>query len=178
MLMPQDILLLIKLLKPENQLLTYQNLGSSLGLTQLDIHAGVKRLRSARLLRDNGLRPVRLSAKDALIRGVPYFIPAQKSEEMVRGWATAHAAAPLCDLRAIREAGSSLPVVWADRAGDAIGQEVTPLCPEAPYAAQQDRSVFECLALLDAVRVGNSRERSLAATLLQERVLGEPAFQV
>lgn len=43
------------------------------------------------------------------------------------------------------------------------GPSLSPLHRGAPEAALADRALYELLALLDALRVGCSRERTLAA---------------
>lgn len=60
--------------------------------------------------------------------------------------------------------------VWPDAQGKAMGQAVKPLFKSAPMAAQQDQQLYACLALVDAIRLGNPREAKLAQQLLQERL--------
>jgi hypothetical protein len=40
----------------------------------------------------------------------------------------------------------------------------------APRAAQRDADLYECLALIDAIRGGRARERKLAEELLQKKL--------
>lgn len=42
-----------------------------------------------------------------------------------------------------------------------------PLYPKLPLAAVQDPALYELLALFDALRIGQARERDLARTLLE-----------
>ena len=46
-----------------------------------------------------------------------------------------------------------------------------PLYPTVIQVIQSDASMYELLALVDAVRVGRARERNLAMELLRERLL-------
>jgi hypothetical protein len=41
-----------------------------------------------------------------------------------------------------------------------------------PAAARQDESLWELLALVDAIRIGSARERGLAAEELEKRLRG------
>ncbi len=61
--------------------------------------------------------------------------------------------------------------------GDQYGKEGTvrgvalaPLYPTAPEAARKDSALYELLALFDAVRSGQAREREIAQKLLAERI--------
>jgi hypothetical protein len=63
-----------------------------------------------------------------------------------------------------------LPPVWPDPAGRARGQTLMPLYPKLPAAAREDARLYELLALVDALRIGQARERNVAARLLEERL--------
>jgi hypothetical protein len=43
-----------------------------------------------------------------------------------------------------------------------------------PSAARQDERLYAMLALVDAVRLGNEREASLARAMLEQQLRGEP----
>ena len=45
-----------------------------------------------------------------------------------------------------------------------------PLYPSAPAASQRSASLYENLALFDALRVGNARERRLASEAFEARL--------
>jgi hypothetical protein len=57
--------------------------------------------------------------------------------------------------------------------GSALGTELIALYPKAPLAALADPALYELMALFDALRIGQARERELAGRLLRERLLGE-----
>jgi hypothetical protein len=44
-----------------------------------------------------------------------------------------------------------------------------PLYENAPLAAQEHKTLYELLALFDALRIGQARERELAFSLISER---------
>lgn len=46
--------------------------------------------------------------------------------------------------------------------GTARGVALEPLYPTAPAAARADPQLYQCLALIDALRSGRARERNLA----------------
>jgi hypothetical protein len=60
--------------------------------------------------------------------------------------------------------------VWPYADGQARGPSLKPLHEYAPEAASTDPALYELLALLDAIRTGRSRERTLAQKLLAERL--------
>ena len=45
-----------------------------------------------------------------------------------------------------------------------------PLYPKLPLAAARDQALYELLALFDALRIGQAREREMARKLLEERL--------
>ena len=50
------------------------------------------------------------------------------------------------------------------------GMALIPLYPSAPLAALRSPALYENLALFDALRTGNARERALAERLFEERL--------
>lgn len=63
-----------------------------------------------------------------------------------------------------------LPPVWPHPDGNLRGHGLLPLYEAIPLAAQDDPDFYALLALFDALRIGQARERELAAKLLQERI--------
>ena len=61
-------------------------------------------------------------------------------------------------------------LVWPHPEGEVRGESLEPLYPSAVEAARRDRALYESLALVDALRVGRARERTLAIRLLRERL--------
>lgn len=86
---------------------------------------------------------------------------------MVAGVPTAHAAPPL---NAQIAPSADPPPVWPSIEGTVRGISMIPLYPSAPAAALRNLALYENLALFDAVRAGNARERALAQLLFEERL--------
>ena len=59
------------------------------------------------------------------------------------------------------------PLVWPDPHGTARGEGIEPLHAGVPRAALADPTLYELLALFDALRAGRSRERGMAMKRLQ-----------
>lgn len=105
---------------------------------------------------------------DFIVHGIRYVFPVRKGE-VTRGTATAFSAPTLRER--LLNAGE-LDLVWPDAYGQTMGQAVEPLFKSCPRAAERDPLLYELLALVDSVRLGQPRERTLAVELLRERMLG------
>lgn len=174
MLRPQDVLIALKLtlVSPGRG----HDLAEPLGLSSAEVYAALKRLVTCDLAREDPRSAVPLVLRrnllEFLLHGVRYVYPAVRGEP-TRGVPTGHAAPPL----AAELVGDSLPPVWPHPLGTVRGYAFAPIYRSAPDAALQDPQLYELLALLDALRAGNARERGLAAGLLEERLsrAGVPA---
>ena len=102
---------------------------------------------------------------DFLQYGLKYVFP-QQPGALVRGIPTAHSAKPLVDL-----VQSNEPYVWPSADGTHRGQAIEPLYPTVVQAVSNDQLLYEMLALVDAIRVGNAREVNLAVNELSKRLL-------
>ena len=63
--------------------------------------------------------------------------------------------------------------IWPTEIGTIKGQSIEPLYAGAPAAASEDPVLYEMLALINALRVGQARERILAVDALKKRVLSD-----
>jgi len=166
MLKPQDILVLLKLAAGAPSW-TFDSLAHQLGLSASAIHRSLDRAEKAGLY-DSRRREIRSAPLiEFLTHGVQYAFPATWSGE-ARGRPTAWGAPPLSGQ--LLSAGS--PPVWPEARGKARGVALKPLHPAVPDAARQDSRLWELLALVDAIRIGNARERNLAARELKKRLNG------
>ena len=167
-LKPQDFYLLLALAAIRGKSLTYPDLAALTGLSMSEVHGALKRVEQARLLAfvDRQPRIVTPSFKEFLLHGARYAFPAARGS-MVGGVPTAYAAAPLN--RQIAPSADP-PPVWPHAEGSARGIALIPLYPSAPAAALRNAVLYENLALFDALRMGNARERGLAAQLFEERL--------
>jgi hypothetical protein len=167
-LKPQDLVVALKLFVGASDIPSYAHLGRALNLSQFEAHAAVQRLIAARLATriDNRTKPVVASLKNFLVNGAIYAYPAVRGEVTI-GFPTAQAAEPLKDLLV---GSAELPPVWPDPQGGVRGQSLLPLYPGVPRAAQSDPKLYALLALFDALRIGQARERNLAARLIDERL--------
>jgi hypothetical protein len=166
-LKPQDLVVAFKLTLLRGVRVTYQDLAKPLHLSTFEAHAAVQRLLAARLVSDvAGLLPVRQVFADFVCFGAVYVYPAVRTEPTI-GIPTAHGAQPLRTL--VMFVDESVPV-WPDADGTARGTGLLPLYEKATLAAKHDSDLHELLALFDALRIGQARERNLAEPLLRARL--------
>lgn len=101
-----------------------------------------------------------------VVYGLKYVFPA-KPAEIVRGVPTAFSAPVLKDK--LLSLGDYL-YVWPYAEGCEKGQSIQPLFKSVPKTALKDDCLYEYLALVDAIRLGNAREANLAAEMLKEKL--------
>lgn len=162
---PQDILVLLKLCLLGEDRWTQLDLARDLFMSQSEISASLKRSTYARLLYDRGRKVQRPLLMNFIQHGLPYAFP-QQPGKVQRGFPTAHSAAPLKE-----QIVSEDIYVWPSAKGNVRGHSIQPLYPSVIQAIQLDPQLYALLALVDAVRVGRTRERGLALDLLNQQLL-------
>ena len=101
-----------------------------------------------------------------IIYGLRYVFPV-KLGTITRGISTS-LAAPVLESN-LFSAGELLPV-WPDARGKTKGQKVEPLFKSVTYAIRRDPQLYALLALVDAIRIGQPRERKLAIQLFKQHM--------
>ena len=167
-LKPQDLFVVMKIAVNRGRSFMLQQLAEELRMPLSSVHGSIRRGENARLLsRSAGsVRAVRSSVSEFVIHGARYAFPAQLGST-TRGMPTS-IGAPV--LAVHFEGADVLSPVWPDPVGTTYGQSLLPIHPSVPAAAKTDLSLYEALALLDALRMGAARERELATQELQERL--------
>lgn len=164
----QDLYVLLALHAWGEKSITYPELATFAELSMSEVHGALKRAELARLLYFDAKRPTIIKAafKEFLFHGAKYAFPAAKGT-MIGGVPTSYAAAPLN--AHIAPSSDPLPV-WPSAQGKVRGIGLTPLYPTVPSAALRSPALYENMALFDALRSGNARERELAQKLFEERL--------
>jgi hypothetical protein len=181
MLKSQDIVILLKILanKHPNQLLQ-KNLATYLCMSASEIHEGMKRLELSGLLgpvycksEDSNSNkiirmPIKSACEECLIYGVKYFFPVELGS-YTRGIPTSYAA-PLFE-KHIMLGDDPIPV-WPYAEGEHRGLALEPLYRSVPQAIAKhpDQPFYEFLVMIDAIRTGRARERTIAIKLLREKL--------
>jgi hypothetical protein len=157
-LRPGDLVVALRLaLCPGDR---YEALADALGMSLSATHRAVRRLEQARLLLLGERSPNRSALLEFLVHGAPYAFPAQLGPD-ARGVPTAGA---LEDFR--EELPAEHGAVWPHVKGEQRGPALRPLHDGAPEAALRDHRLHRVLALTDALRIGQARERRTAERLL------------
>jgi hypothetical protein len=102
------------------------------------------------------------------VHGIRYAFATALGETTI-GMPTAWGAPPLRNV--IVSSADGMPV-WPDSHGDCRGMAVRPLYATVPHAASLDSKLYEFLVLIDAIRVGRTRERANAGDALRQRLRG------
>jgi DNA-binding MarR family transcriptional regulator len=159
----QDILVLLKLLD-EPASWTVRSIGSALDLDPAGVHRALRRLEDSRLVDVKRQQVNRSNAEELLVHGLKYLFPVRQGG-LVRGTPTAWGAPPLSEELA---PGDEPPPVWPDPKGRVRGVALEPLHENAPEVARRASRLAEGLALIDAIRLGDGRVRSLAIKRLSK----------
>ena len=163
-LRPHDVAVALQLfLTPE---VKFAELARRTGLSAGEAHNAVKRLEKTRLLARKGMRPERSELIEFLVHGVPNVYPAELGPD-APGVPTARSGPDLRERLSFES-----EIVWPSAGGAVRGQSLVPLLPDAAQVAQENPELYRLLALVDALRVGSTRERELGAELLRERLDG------
>lgn len=160
---PQDVVILLKKLTPEGRNMNGKELSDSLGISAAEISMAMERNRMAQLISADKKRVNVLALKEFLVYGIKYCFPAPLGR-IVRGTPTASSASPINQV--IASNGNT--VVWKDSSGSVRGQSITPLFPSAVEASKKDPDLYALLAIVDALRIGNARERQVAIDCLNQ----------
>jgi hypothetical protein len=182
----QDVVVLLKLISLEQNadssadpegdsrhqdMYSARALESALGISKTEVNASINRSVSSGLaIKDNvsgQAKANRQSLYNFIVHGLKFAFPA-KVGAMTRGIPTAFAAAPLKGR--LISAGEYI-YVWPYAKGKDKGQSVKPLFGSVPEATRKDERLYEYLALIDAIRLGNQRETGLATDRLSEKLL-------
>ena len=186
MLKPQDIVILLKILSTmtlvkDNDIekLSQNNLATLLCISPSEVNAGIKRLISTGLLapyqrqmqKNMELLPIKPACIECLIHAVPYFIPA-KLGEYTRGIPTAYAAPILQEFITL---GNDPIPVGPHAEGEKKGLTLEPLyrSVSASLLKYPDPLFYDLLVLVDAIRIGSVREKSIASKLLKKILKGK-----
>jgi hypothetical protein len=168
-LRPQDSVILMKITVNENEFRDWNTvtLSRELFISQSEVSESIKRsIYSGLIYIANEEKKVsRNSFFDFAVYGIKYVFPVRPGP-VDRGMPTAHSALPLK-----RRIVSEDVFVWPDPKGESRGHTVESLYKTVPQAAKEDPLLYEMLALVDSIRVGRVRERSLAEEELRKRIL-------
>jgi hypothetical protein len=173
----QDVLVACKLFALGESSWTYTSVATAVEISVSEVHDALKRCRAAQLVVP--MRDTEVVSKkhfyDLLVFAVPrIFYAVRGSLDM--GWVTgAHLPTLLPEFDGLRPGSlkDGLPLVWPDSKGTTRGETLLPIYPTVPEAARKDEALYEMLALLDVVRLGDHKYKKKAMELLAKRIFGK-----
>ena len=163
---PQDIAILLKLVALGDKKWRHVDLVAALGLSQAEISFALNRCRTVGFLDSTKKKVMKAAMLEFLVHGFKYVFPARPGP-ISRGLPTAHSAAPLAG-KIVAPAEDMY--VWPYENGRIRGQSIEPLYDKVPQAAEKDKTLYELLALVDAIRAGRAREQAMAVRELEARL--------
>ncbi len=162
---PQDIAILLKIATFKDKPWFGKEVAIALSISSSEVSESLNRSAFAGLLDTSKSKLMKQALLEFLEHGFKYVFP-QQPGPLVRGLPTAHSAPPLNKLIQSQEY-----YVWPDASGDQRGQAIEPLHPGVIKAAKSDKEFYELVALTDSIRIGRTREQSLAIQELKNRLL-------
>jgi hypothetical protein len=169
LLKPLDVVVSVKAAVMEGPW-TIAQMAASLGMDNAQVFRAAKNAAAAQLLIADpkatkaAYRPHRAALLELLVHGIKYMaVPARGS--LTRGMPTAHGAPPMAGR--ISADAEAIPV-WPTPEGRIRGESFSPLHRCVPGAAARDPRFYQAMALVDAIRGGRARERTMGAALLEE----------
>jgi len=176
----QDIVILLKLVSLQKRqhhssgrdrdAYSVRSLADALGISKSEISNSIIRSSDSGLVSkdwESSLPKANIKALfEFIVYGLKYVFPARPGP-LARGLTTSFAAPALSSK--LMSAGESR-FVWPHAEGRDAGQSIEPLFKSVPFAAQHDKELYACLALADAIRLGNPRETRIARDELESRL--------
>lgn len=166
---PQDIAVLVKMVANNDNQLKFRDISFMLHLSASEVSESVNRSQIAGLVDGEKKKVFRQSLMEFISHGLHYVFPAVPGP-LTRGMPTAHSH-EFMKSRIV----SSEDFVWPDIRGTVRGSAIEPLYPGLVKAAGSDPRFYKMMALIDAIRVGKSRESKLATQELEQMILHEPS---
>jgi len=178
MMKSQDILILLKLVSlhqnPGVQPADFsvRSLAASTGISKTEISASLNRSFDVGLARHDRKNQLPVANSkillDFIISGIRYVFPANPGA-VVRGMPTSFEAP---GLEGLLSSVGEYHYVWPDSESSDSGQGIAALYKTAPLAGKKDAKLYQSMALVDAIRLGNAREVAIAKDALKKRLGG------
>jgi len=157
---PQDVLILVKISIHRQRL--YQNkIALDLSISPSEVSESLVRSKISGLIGSKTHNVHASTFYEFILYGLPYVFPAIQGS-IVKGIPTAASALPLNKIFT-----NDIDYVWSSQNPTHRGISIEPLYPTVPDAALKDNKLYEALALVDAIRIGHTREKKEASTLLK-----------
>lgn len=160
---PFDVVVALRLLKPAT---TLAALAEELAASPSQVHAAIRRLHDASLLKPDSRATNARALLEFLLSGVRYAFPATRGP-LRDGVPTAYSAPPLNSTVDALDA-----IVWpAPGHPHAVrGFSIVPLFRRAPMLLERSPETYRLLTVVDALRLGEPRLRPHARAALEAAI--------
>ena len=175
LLKPLDVVVSVKAAVLSEPRWTIAQMAEHLGMDGAQVFRAARNAATAQLLiadpsaSRRAYSPNRSTLLELLIHGIKYMVVPARGP-MTRGMPTAHAAPVMAER--IAQGPDPVPV-WPTPDGSIRGESFEPLHRCVPVASARDDRFYAAMALVDAIRAGRARERTLATKLLREVIGAE-----
>ena len=163
---PQDIAILLFICQYSDGKYKISEIADSLQISQSEVSESVNRSNIAKLIDAKSKTVFRNGLYEFLVYGLRFVFPVVPGSN-VRGIPTSHSGPPLNRLITSGED----KFVWSYSKGSIRGMSIEPLYKTIPLICSEFPEYYELLYLVDALRIGRSREVVLARQILSERLL-------
>lgn len=159
---PLDIVVLLKISSKKMTSWYMKDLANELEISASEISESINRSVFSGLLNEDKKTIKKQEFINFIEYGLPFVFPTEPGNR-VKGMGTAHSAIPLYNrMNGIGQ------FVWKFGRGNLEGQSLKPLHPNVPNACMKDDQLYEYIALVDVIRMGNSNMQEQAIRLLKE----------
>lgn len=165
---PLDVVVSVQIALAQGAPGTIATLADSLGMDHAQVHRALKNSVASGLIQGTRVghrvayRANHAALVEFLLHGVRYVFPPVRGGN-TRGLATGYAAGVMA---AHIAPGDAPPPVWPHPDGSTRGETLVPLHRCVPDAARRDPALYAAMALVDVLRAGRARERTIATRLL------------
>jgi hypothetical protein len=161
---PHDIAVLLKIVAKHGQSWKMKDLAFELGISGGEISESLQRSAYAGLIVNNKKQVMKQNLIDFIQYGLQFVFPIQPGGS-TRGLPTAYSAFPISSF-----ISSNASMVWPYSEGTVKGTAIEPLYPGAVKACILDANFYELMSLVDTMRIGKNREKSIAVDELKKRM--------
>lgn len=162
---PQDIAVLLKIIISPPDWMN-KDIADGLLLSPSEVSYSLQRSAIAELVDPSKRKVMRKTFLEFIKYGLPRVFPAIRGAIAI-GVPTAFSS-PIISSHLMTNEFNEM-VVWPFTEGEARGESIAPLYPNAVRAALKDTELYDLFCLVDVMRIGKIREKEIAFKLLTEK---------
>jgi DNA-binding Lrp family transcriptional regulator len=150
---PQDVVILLKIIALGDQKWYNKDIASQLGLSNSEVSESLNRSLVGGLIEKDKKSVRKEALLEFLVYGIKYVFPAIPGR-LIRGMPSGYSAPVLSDDFVVDD-----PHVWPAKGYSTKGIGIEPLYETVPEACAEDSKLYDLLALIDALRIGERNEQ-------------------